>query len=419
MQDGDDWIEELLILNHPTDDSPDTDVKPRFPSLRHLSLPSTSLLSLPNLPLSHLTSLDLSHNLLNAVPSSLSSLSSLRSLNLSYNLITSVRNAPSSLGNISTLNISHNRIDCLVGLDRVLGLERVDVRSNELAEVGEVGRLAVLPHVKEIWTTGNEFNSPTGSNGAGNGVVGLGGTDWRVELGATFAQEGREVVLDDTPFSWAEKRSIDALLSARGRRRPSHSRTPTAPVIARLPNTAGTDRLNNHREPTSRAASNGAAQGTRTSIDTPRKPSPGLTGPHTDLQPEAGPSKSQIGTGTVSSASGLMAPPSPTPSTATATTAAGAAAKKRRPRRLINLDSTEGDGIRGGSMRLPPKSVLYEEEEEGGGGKGSSAVGKTKGEEDNGVDDGQDGVEGKVGEGVVKVKKGRRARVSASMFEPS
>ncbi|KAI9639248.1 uncharacterized protein MKK02DRAFT_39544 [Dioszegia hungarica] len=443
VQDGDDWIEELLTVpssSPAVSSNPGLSAEsastppppaPRFPHLRHLSLPSTSLLALPSLPLTHLSSLDLSHNLLNAIPSSLSSLPSLASLNLSYNLITSVRNAPLALvGPTTTLNISHNRIDCLVGLDRCPSLQRVDVRYNDLVEVGEVGRLAVLPKVKEVWVAGNEFTSPNAP--AVGGVGGGGGGDgWRVELGVMFAQEGREVIVDDTAFSWNEKRSIDAALAASGRGRPvagsGHRKNPTAPAGMASP-LIGSTSVVASKPPQSRP--NGSVSATPTLSHRPSNLG------HEEAETEAGPSRprSKPASGQPSP---LTAPASPTPSSATgATGAAGAGAgagqgKKRRPRRLINLDSTDDPAeIRGGSMRLPPKSVLYEEEEGPGTGTGTGTGVKGKiatGEAGAGLGDGaesdlKDGQEGEEVAGAAKVtvvKKNRRARVSASMFEPS
>jgi hypothetical protein len=195
VQDADDWIEELLIA----------DDKARFPNLRHLSLSGTSLISFPSLPLASLTSLDLSHNLLNEIPSLPESLVS---LNLSHNLITSVRNA--QLGSIRSINLSNNRIDCLAGLEAT-ALQRIDVRKNEITEHGEIGRLAVLPHIKEVWCADNALTAEQ---------------DWRVKLGATFAAEGKEVIVDDTEWTWMEKRAIDARLAGQGR----HMRAPTVPA---------------------------------------------------------------------------------------------------------------------------------------------------------------------------------------------
>lgn len=372
VQDGDDWIEELLLVPSSSSSSPASSSSPtepksssprtnsvetaeissqlRFPHLRHLSLPSTSLLSLLSLPLTSLTSLDLSHNLLNAIPSSLSLLPSLLSLNLSYNLITSTRNAPSALvGPVKTLNISHNRLDCLVGLDRVGTLQRVDIRFNELVEVGEVGRLAILPKIKEVWTIGNPFNTPE------EGVV-VG--DWRVELGVKFGEENKEVIVDDSPFTFLEKRNIENKLIASGKYRKNgggHSKASTVAV-----GSAGSVRLSKPHS---------------TSTPISRIPTPLIT-----TQSMAGPSKPPI---------------SPTPSTATN----AGIGKKRRPRRLINLDDglEDGNEVKGGSMRLPPKTILHEEGE-------NHADGHDDKKESNG--------------GVTVLKKGRRERVSASMFEP-
>lgn len=176
-----------------------TTSRARFPNLRHLSLHHVSMLSFPPLPLQSLSHLDLSHNLLNDLPD-LSQLSSLGSLNLSHNVISSVRSAQSYLGNIASLNLSHNRIDCLVGLDRVPGLRRVDLRHNDISDPGEVGRLAVLPQVAEIWVAGNPLSG-----------------EFRAEISAAFAAEGKEVLLDDTPLTWSEKNQMEEILRQRGR----------------------------------------------------------------------------------------------------------------------------------------------------------------------------------------------------------
>lgn len=181
----------------------------RFPNLRHLSLPSTSLITFPSLSFDSLTSLDLSHNLLNEIPPLPPTLTS---LNLSHNLITSVRNA--KLGNVRSCNLSNNRIDCLAGLDAD-SLQRIDVRRNELAEHGEIGRLAILPSIKQVWCADNTLTTEQ---------------DWRVKLGVTFAAEGRDVIIDDADWTWGERRAIDARLAASGQSRPKHGRTPTMPA---------------------------------------------------------------------------------------------------------------------------------------------------------------------------------------------
>lgn len=302
VQDADDWLEELLAVETEGSEIPTA----RFPNLRHLSLYSTTMISFPSLPLHRLTHLDLSHNLLNSIPASLSSLHSLQSLNLSHNMIVSVRNAPSVLGNITTLNLSKNRIDCLVGLERLLGLERVDVRSNELYEVGEVGRLSILPHIKEIWCVNNIFDQAAGG-------------DWRTDLGIAFTSEGRDVVVDDRPWTWQEKRNIDAALATKGRQ--SHSRGFSSTTTGRVP-----------APPPSRSNQNKGHAPSEThqpEVKQNADSGPSKT-PRTHLSPTSGTS--------ISSA---------------------AVQKKRRPRRVITLDDdvreeahTSEERI-GGSLRLP------------------------------------------------------------------
>ena len=322
VQDADDWLEELLSL--PSGPNSQTQLQPRFSNLHHLSLHSTTLLSFPTLPLTRLTHLDLSLNLLNAIPSSLSSLSALQSLNLSNNLITSLRNAPSALGNITSLNLSRNRIDCIVGLERILGLERIDVRSNELAEYDEVGRLAVLPHIREVWCVNNPFDRPGD------------GEDWRIELGVTFAAEGRaEMIFDDRPWTWSESRRIESALASRGRT--AHPRGLSA----------------------------------ESSYQAQRAV-------HTSTPPQTSSSAAPADGGA------RVVPTSP------ASSAVGQ--KKRRPRRVINLDAAGDQGsdgeprseLVGGSLRLPRSTGVIEEEE-----------------------------------GSVQAERNRRrARVTTSLFEP-
>jgi hypothetical protein len=306
VPDADVWVEELLI-DTPEPGAPQegstngytitplespSDAVPRFPNLRFLSLHHTSLLSLPTVPLDSLTHLDLSHNLLNAIPDALRGLHSLVSLNLAHNLITSVRNAPQALGNIHTINLAHNRIDCLVGLDRVPGLRRVDVRGNELTEPGEVGRLAVLPLVEAMWAAENPLAH---------------GDDWRPEISAAFAAEGRPVVLDDTPLAWSEQRRVDAILASRGRTR-AKERTQQleTPAQARV-----------------------QQQGQRASPSVP-----------TD-EPDV---PSRVGSVTPPTATAIpdrVSSPPLTASAAASPTKVAAAHRKRPRRRLVNLDGDE------------------------------------------------------------------------------
>lgn len=339
VEDADDWLPELVIegeIPSPPAESPVVTpeaASSRFPNLRHLSLTHTSMLSFPALPLTSLTHLDLSNNLLNAIPESLAALHNLVSLNLSSNLITSVRNAPAALGNVHTINLARNRIDCLVGLDRVLGLRRVDVRGNLLAEADEVGRLAVLPVVEAVWSADNTFSLTHMSDGS---VAAKPAEEWRTEIGAAFAAEAHTVVLDDVPLSWSEQRRIDALLAARGRpaaanvydtAAPAPPPRPTSPVSPSSPTRGGFNRTHlAARSATATAsptrASKAAAAATAAAV---------VDDDHFHA---------------IATASALvptpvgrqLAPPSPSRSPAPKK----AAAKKRPRRRVVNLDDENG-----------------------------------------------------------------------------
>ncbi|KAF4621112.1 hypothetical protein D9613_000638 [Agrocybe pediades] len=153
----------VSIDDHQTSDQqlPDVSLTPsHWAFLRHLYLPDNSLTSFPSELLLHLPSLthmDLSSNLLISVPQGLAELYNLVSLNLSNNIIDSVLGIYLNLGQVISLNLSRNRLASLCGLERLLALERVDLRHNLLEDSLEVGRLTVLPNLLEIWIEGNPF----------------------------------------------------------------------------------------------------------------------------------------------------------------------------------------------------------------------------------------------------------------------
>lgn len=374
VQDADDWIVELLALPSPDSASeeepstengeePRTSLSPRFPNLRHLSIHNGSLLDFPSLPLSSLTHLDLSHNLLEHLPPSLSSLHSLQSLNLSDNVIRSLRSAHTVLGNVTSLNLARNRIDCVVGLERVLGLERIDLRGNEIEQWDEVGRLAELPHVAEIWYAGNPFDLPPRLGG----VNGQSPEEVRTELGVIFAQNGRgQVVFDQRPWSWNETRKIESLLSSRGvhRQHTSHSRSSTA---------------------------------TRTQRDTPVHADVKAHAQSAPVNPSPTPSRLPAYPSTKPTEHNGTSSPAPS------TLSKPAQGKKRRPRRVINLDEAETSVAPsqepfGGSLRVPLRPSGEDDRSDQ-----DESAGDTPGHSAN----------------AVKVKKKERRKVSASMFEPA
>lgn len=130
--------------------------------LRHLGLPENSLTSISAASLAPvantLNSLDLSSNLLTEIPDSLASLMSLRALNLSHCMIESLHSLTRNpLPAITALNLRGNRLRSLAGIERLLSLERLDLRDNNLMDPTELARLTSLPEIREIWVSGNPF----------------------------------------------------------------------------------------------------------------------------------------------------------------------------------------------------------------------------------------------------------------------
>ncbi|KAB8074633.1 hypothetical protein BDV29DRAFT_201218 [Aspergillus leporis] len=130
--------------------------------LRHLGLPDNSLTSVSAAGLAPvantLHSLDLSANLFTEVPDSLATLVALRALNLSHCMIESLHSlSRNPLPAITALNLRGNRLRSLAGIERLLSLERLDLRDNDLTDPTEIARLTSLPEIREIWVSGNPF----------------------------------------------------------------------------------------------------------------------------------------------------------------------------------------------------------------------------------------------------------------------
>jgi hypothetical protein len=138
-----------------------------FPStkwrfLRHLSLADNALTNISASSLAPLTntlqSLDLSANLFSEIPDSLATLTCLRALNLSNCMIEGVQSlGRNPLPAITTLNLRSNRLSSLAGIERLLSLERVDFRDNNLTDPTELARLTVIPDMAEIYVHRNPF----------------------------------------------------------------------------------------------------------------------------------------------------------------------------------------------------------------------------------------------------------------------
>ncbi|TLD32434.1 hypothetical protein E2P81_ATG05410 [Venturia nashicola] len=130
--------------------------------LRHLSLTDNGLTSVAGGSLSPLAntlqSLDLSCNLFTEIPDSLASLVSLRALNLSHCMIQSLHSlGRNPLPAITTLNLRANRLQSLAGIERLLSLERLDLRENKLSDPREIARLTGIPNMTEIYVHKNPF----------------------------------------------------------------------------------------------------------------------------------------------------------------------------------------------------------------------------------------------------------------------
>ncbi|KAJ7084313.1 leucine-rich protein [Mycena belliarum] len=165
--------------------------------LKHLSLSDNALTFFPSPCVPYLTSLthlDLSSNLLVSVPPNLAALYNLVSLNLSDNMIDSVLAIYQHLGQVLYLNLSHNRLESLCGLERLPALERVDLRNNLVDESAEVGRLAALPNIAEIWIDGNPFVEIE--------------EGYRVACFDYFWKEGKTISLDGSQPGFYEKRNL-------------------------------------------------------------------------------------------------------------------------------------------------------------------------------------------------------------------
>ncbi|KAG6862227.1 hypothetical protein C0995_002158 [Termitomyces sp. Mi166 len=189
--------------------------------LKSLSLSDNSLTFFPSGALPYLTSLshmDLSSNLFVSVPPGLGMLYNLVSLNLADNMIDSVLGIYLNLGQVLTLNIAHNRLESICGLERLTALERVDLRDNLIEESAEIGRLAVLPNISEVWVEGNPLVEIEES--------------YRVTCFDYFWKEQKTIKLDGTPPGFYERRNLTVPPSQQMTSSRPLSTVPSPPVVA-------------------------------------------------------------------------------------------------------------------------------------------------------------------------------------------
>ena len=136
--------------------------------LKHLSLADNSLTSMTTSGLAPLAntlhSLDLSSNLFAEIPDCLASLTALRALNLSNCMIESLHSLRRSpLPAITSLNLRSNRLASIAGVERLLSLERLDLRDNRIQDPTELARLTGIPNFREIWVANNFFAKTHGN----------------------------------------------------------------------------------------------------------------------------------------------------------------------------------------------------------------------------------------------------------------
>ncbi|PGH14228.1 hypothetical protein AJ79_03203 [Helicocarpus griseus UAMH5409] len=170
--------------------------------LRHLSLTDNSMtnISVSSLaPVANtLHSLDLSWNLFTEVPDSLASLTALRSLNLSHCMIDSLHSlSRNPLPAITALNLRGNRLRSIAGIERLLSLERLDLRDNELSDPTEIARLTGIPYLREIWVSGNPFTKTF--------------SGYRVRIFNLFRQTpgfSEDIIIDTTGPGYTERKQL-------------------------------------------------------------------------------------------------------------------------------------------------------------------------------------------------------------------
>ncbi|KAJ3020675.1 hypothetical protein HKX48_000404 [Thoreauomyces humboldtii] len=169
-----------------------------YPLLTHLHLSGNSLTTLPSQLAAHIprcTYLNLSSNALTAVPASLSSLSDLSVIDLTGNRITSISDAEDELRNVTVLLLQSNALENLLGVESLARLKCLDVSENKIWDVYEIGRLAVLMDVNEIWISDNPLTKLP---------------NCRINIFTYFKERALNLRLDGTRPTASEQRAIQA-----------------------------------------------------------------------------------------------------------------------------------------------------------------------------------------------------------------
>jgi hypothetical protein len=107
---------------------------------------------------------------------------------------------------ITTLNLRSNRLASLAGVERLLSLERVDFRDNNLTDPTEVARLTCVPEISDVYVNRNPFCKTHAT--------------YRITIFNLFRKTpgySEDIVIDSTGPSSAEKKQlVDRVPELRG-----------------------------------------------------------------------------------------------------------------------------------------------------------------------------------------------------------
>jgi hypothetical protein len=98
---------------------------------------------------------------------------------------------------ITALNLRGNRLHSIAGIERLLSLERLDLRDNNLSDPMEIARLTGLPEIREIWVSGNPFTKTH--------------PGYRVTIFNLFRQSpgySEDIIIDTTGPGYGERKQL-------------------------------------------------------------------------------------------------------------------------------------------------------------------------------------------------------------------
>ncbi|CAJ1951768.1 unnamed protein product [Cylindrotheca closterium] len=147
---------------------------PEYPNLTYLRFSTCCVGEMSQLPrllkrLPNLQFLSLAGNQIRTERTALKglrNLAHLRKLDLSGNQLANLPNANFCLGNITSLNLAGNNLVDFQGIDKLYGLEVLDLSDNQMADISCLAGLGKLPNLEQLSVQGNPFllKTPPGYN---------------------------------------------------------------------------------------------------------------------------------------------------------------------------------------------------------------------------------------------------------------